>query len=74
MTTICIGIAGTHIVTGRAIGFVVSTGDSTVFGRIAKLTFAPNTGLTPLQREILYFVAIIVSLMLTMIVVVIIVW
>jgi len=74
LETACIGLAGTHIVTGQALGLVVSTGDSTVFGRIAKLTSAPKTGLTPLQKEILYFVAIIVSLMLTMIVVVIIVW
>jgi sodium/potassium-transporting ATPase subunit alpha len=55
-------------------GIVVSTGDSTVFGKIAKMTNAPKTGLTPLEREILNFVTIICSIMLVMIVIVIIVW
>ncbi|KAK1057488.1 hypothetical protein LTR33_013627, partial [Friedmanniomyces endolithicus] len=45
-----------------------------VFGRIAKLTSAPKGGLTPLQKEILYFVGLIVALMLFMIIMVIIVW
>ena len=40
----------------------------------AKLTSAPKQGMTPLQREILYFVTIIVCVMLTMITLVIIVW
>ena len=38
------------------------------------MTSNPKTGLSPLQKEILYFVAIIVILMLTMIILVIIVW
>lgn len=74
LETACIGMAGTHCVSGTAIGVVVSTGDRTVFGRIAKLTNAPTPGLTPLQREILYFVLMIVSIMLVMVLVVIIVW
>jgi sodium/potassium-transporting ATPase subunit alpha len=74
LETACIGMAGTHCVSGSAWGLVLETGDCTVFGRIAKLTSAPKEGLTPLQREIYYFVAIIVSLMLTFIVVVCIVW
>ncbi|EMC92318.1 hypothetical protein BAUCODRAFT_38353 [Baudoinia panamericana UAMH 10762] len=74
LETACIGMAGTHCVSGNAWGLVVDTGDRTVFGCIAKLTNTPKSGLTPLQREILYFVGIIVSLMLVMIVVVIIVW
>ncbi|GAB7352874.1 hypothetical protein MBLNU459_g3471t1 [Dothideomycetes sp. NU459] len=74
LETACIGLAGTHCASGSAVGIVVDTGDRTVFGRIAKLTSAPKQGLTPLQKEILYFVAIIVALMMTMIVVVIIVW
>ena len=65
---------GTHCISGSGIGVVVATGDKTVFGRIAKLTNEPKTGMTTLEREILNFVIIIVSIMLTMIVVVIIVW
>ena len=55
-------------------GIVVSTGDSTVFGKIAKMTNTPNPGLTTLEREVLNFVIIICSIMFTMIIVVIIVW
>jgi sodium/potassium-transporting ATPase subunit alpha len=55
-------------------GIVVSTGDSTVFGKIAKMTNAPKAGLTPLEREVINFVILICSIMLTMIVLVIIVW
>lgn len=67
LETACIGLAGTHCVAGSAWGLVVETGDRTVFGRIAKLTSAPKAGLTPLQKEILIFVGIIVCLMLTMV-------
>lgn len=69
-----IGLQGTHCISGSGIGVVVSTGDSTVFGKIAKMTNAPKTGLTPLEREVLNFVIIICSIMFTMIIVVIIVW
>lgn len=74
LETACIGMAGTHCVSGTAWGLVLETGDRTVFGRIAKLTSTPKQGLTPLQREILYFVTIIVCIMLSMILLVIIVW
>lgn len=74
LETACIGLAGTHCVSGSAWGLILETGDRTVFGRIAKLTSTPKTGLTPLQREILYFVTIIVCLMITMVVIVISVW
>lgn len=74
LETACIGLAGTHCVAGSAKGIVITTGDSTVFGRIAKLTSAPKPGLTPLQLELFYFVGFIVGLMLLMIIVVIIVW
>jgi sodium/potassium-transporting ATPase subunit alpha len=67
LETACIGLAGTHCVSGSAWGLVVETGDRTVFGRIAKLTSAPKAGLTPLQKEIFIFVGIIVCLMLTMV-------
>ncbi|KAK0933860.1 hypothetical protein LTR29_014548 [Friedmanniomyces endolithicus] len=74
LETACIGMAGTHCVSGSAWGLVLETGDRTVFGRIAKLTSAPKGGLTPLQKGILYFVGLIVALMLFMIIMVIIVW
>jgi sodium/potassium-transporting ATPase subunit alpha len=65
---------GTHCVTGSGIGVVVSTGDATVFGKIAKMTNAPKTGLTPLEKEVFNFVIVICSIMFLMILVVIIVW
>lgn len=65
---------GTHCISGTGMGVVVATGDKTVFGRIAKLTSQPSTGSTTLEKEILNFVIIIVSLMLFMIVLVIILW
>lgn len=74
LETHCIGLQGTHCVSGSAIGIVVSTGDATVFGRIAQLTSEPKTGLTTLEREVLRFVVIICSIMLSMIIVVIIIW
>jgi sodium/potassium-transporting ATPase subunit alpha len=74
LETRCIGLQGTHCISGSGIGVVVSTGDKTVFGRIAKMTNEPKTGLTTLEREVLNFVIIICSLMLVMIIVVIIVW
>lgn len=74
LETKCIGLQGTHCISGSGIGVVVSTGDSTVFGKIAKLTNAPKTGLTLLEREVLNFVIIICSIMFVMILVVIIVW
>jgi sodium/potassium-transporting ATPase subunit alpha len=69
-----IGLQGTHCVSGSALAMVVSTGDNTVFGRIAKLASEPKPGLTLLEKEILRFVAFICAIMLTMIIVVIIVW
>ncbi|PWY75421.1 Na/K ATPase alpha 1 subunit [Aspergillus heteromorphus CBS 117.55] len=74
LETHCIGLQGTHCVTGSATGVVVSIGDSTVFGRIAKLTSEPKKGLSTLEKEVLRFVSLIVAIMLTMIIVVIIVW
>lgn len=69
-----IGLQGTHCVSGSALAIVVSTGDNTVFGRIAKLASEPKPGLTLLEKEILRFVMFIVAIMLVMIIVVIIVW
>lgn len=69
-----IGLQGTHCVSGSSIGVVVSTGDSTIFGKIAKLTNEPKKGMTTLEREVFHFVMVICSIMFVMIVVVIAVW
>jgi sodium/potassium-transporting ATPase subunit alpha len=45
-----IGMQGTHVVSGNGVGVVIQTGDSTVFGRIAKLSSAGSKGLTTLQK------------------------
>lgn len=74
LETKCIGLQGTHCVNGSATGVIVATGDSTVFGRIAKLTNEPKTGMTTLERELLRFVIIICSIMFSMILLVIILW
>ena len=74
LETKCIGMQGTHCVSGSAIAVVVTTGDKTVFGRIAKLTNEPKTGMTTLEKEILYFIILIVSGMLITMVIIIIIW
>ncbi|KAI1642738.1 calcium ATPase [Daldinia loculata] len=74
LETRCIGLQGTHCVSGSCTGLVVATGDRTVFGRIAALTNEPKVKLSTLEKEVLYFVIIICSIMLTMITIVLIVW
>jgi sodium/potassium-transporting ATPase subunit alpha len=74
LETHCIGMQGTHCISGSALGICVSTGDKTVFGKIAKLTNTPKTTMTNLQKEILRFIIIICSLMLFFNIVVIICW
>ena len=69
-----IGMQGTHCIGGSAMGITVSTGDKTVFGKIARLTNTPKTGMTTLQKEILRLVIVICSLMLFFNIVVIICW
>ncbi|KAI9832078.1 MAG: hypothetical protein M1826_002406 [Phylliscum demangeonii] len=74
LETHCIGMQGTHCISGSALGVCVATGDRTVFGRIAKLTNRPKSGLTTLQKEIYRFVLIIVSFMVAVILLVIVLW
>lgn len=69
-----IGLQGTHCISGSCLGICVATGDRTVFGRIAKLTSEPSTGMTPLQKEILRFVLIISLFIVCVIVLIIILW
>lgn len=69
-----IGLQGTLCVGGSGLGAVIQTGDQTVFGRIARLSSSGAPSLTTLQREILRFVLIIVTLALTIAIIVIILW
>ncbi len=69
-----IGMQGTHCISGSAIGITVSTGDKTVFGKIARLTNSPKPGMTLLQREIMRFIVIICSLMIFFNIVVVVFW
>jgi sodium/potassium-transporting ATPase subunit alpha len=57
-----------------SLGVVIQTGNQTVFGRIAKLSATGAPSLTTLQREILRFVIIIVSLALSIALLVVILW
>ena len=74
LETRCIGLQGTHCVSGTCTAIVVATGDNTVFGRIAQLSSAPKTSMSTLEREIFHFVAIVCSIMLCVIVLVLVVW
>jgi magnesium-transporting ATPase (P-type) len=69
-----IGMQGTHCISGSCLGVCVATGDSTVFGRIAKLTSDPKTGMTPLQKEIFRFVLIISTFITVVVVVIVVLW
>ena len=44
---------------GSARGIVIRCGDHTIMGRIASLTSGLSSGLTPIAREISYFIHII---------------
>jgi sodium/potassium-transporting ATPase subunit alpha len=54
-----IAFAGTNIVSGSGKAVVFATGMKTEFGRIAHLTSAVETGLSPLQKEIIKVTRII---------------
>lgn len=70
----CIALQSSYCMSGTVQGVVVSTGDNTVFGSIAKMSSAPKRGLTPIQWEIMRFVIIVVSLVIALVIVVIVVW
>ncbi|KAK2807063.1 hypothetical protein FQN51_004677 [Onygenales sp. PD_10] len=69
-----IGLQGTHCISGTATGVCIATGDNTVFGRITGLTNKPRHEFTPLQKEIIRFVLIIMSFIATVVVLNIILW
>ncbi|VVT45720.1 uncharacterized protein SAPINGB_P000857 [Magnusiomyces paraingens] len=70
----CIAMQGTFCVMGTGKGIVISTGDRTVFGQIAKISSVPKNDLSPLQKEILRFIIITVSVVIFLIVLVCILW
>lgn len=70
----CIAMQGSFCVSGSGRGIVVATGDNTVFGKIAKISSQPRTGLTPLQSEVLRFVLIVVGVIVVLMVLVVILW
>ncbi|KAK2733701.1 hypothetical protein FQN57_001981 [Myotisia sp. PD_48] len=74
LETRCIGFQGAHCVAGTATGICVATGDTTVFGRIASLTNKPRHEFTPIQKEILRFVLIIVAFITTVVILVVVLW
>ncbi|KAJ1956246.1 hypothetical protein IWQ62_005346, partial [Dispira parvispora] len=69
-----IGLMGTLITNGNGRGVVVSTGDKTIMGKIAKVSVTTRPRPTTLQVEITRFVKIIAALALTTAAVVLIVW
>ena len=50
------GFSGTYLTQGTARAIVVETGRATVFGRIADMVQAAESGMTPLQRKMKEFV------------------
>ncbi|KAJ1947780.1 hypothetical protein GGF37_000157 [Kickxella alabastrina] len=69
-----IAVMGTHVTQGSGIGIVVATGNSTVMGRIARMTASKKTERTLLQIEITRFVTIVAILSLLIGVTLIIIW
>lgn len=69
-----IGLQGTLCVGGSGLGAVIQAGDSTVFGRIARLSSTGAPAFTTLQKEIFRFVLIIISIAITISVIIIILW
>ena len=58
------GFSGTFVTRGSARGVVVATGRNTVFGRVADMVEAAESGATPLQRQIKEFVKTLIGAIL----------
>ncbi|KAI9236919.1 MAG: cation-transporting ATPase pma1 [Podila humilis] len=69
-----IAFLGTHLIQGSAVGIVVLKGNDTLMGRINKLTTGRKDKKTIIQREITRFVAIVISLTITLVLFILIVW
>ncbi|KAK0528291.1 hypothetical protein OC834_004105 [Tilletia horrida] len=67
-------MAGTSCVGGGGLAVVTSTGDATIFGRLAKMSSQPKKGMTTLQREIFLFVVTISSIAAALCVLCVIIW
>ena len=59
-----IGFSGTYVTRGTARAIVVETGRRTVFGRVADMVEAADSGPTPLQRQIAEFVHTLIAAIL----------
>lgn len=70
----CIAMQGTFCVAGTGRGIVVSIGDETIFGSIAKMSSTPKKGLSPMQYEILRFVALTSLVIVILAVLIIVLW
>ena len=69
-----IALQGTHCIGGSGIGIACDTGDRTMFGRIATLSNRPRVGMTPLQKELLRFILLIVFMVLVVVILVVVLW
>ncbi|KAJ1946349.1 hypothetical protein FBU59_002049, partial [Linderina macrospora] len=69
-----IAVMGTHVTQGSGTGVVIATGDSTVMGRIAKMTASKKNEKTLLQIEITRFVMIVAALSLIIGTILIVLW
>jgi len=58
------GFSGTYLTQGTAKGVVVETGERTVFGKIADMVKAADSGTTPLQRKMSEFVHTLIKAIL----------
>lgn len=67
-------MAGTKCVSGEGMAIVTATGDSTIFGRLAKLSSTPKTEKTTLEKEIFVFVMTIAGLAFSVAIICIIIW
>lgn len=67
-------LAGTKCVSGSGLALVTATGDSTIFGRLAKLSSTPKTERTTLETEIFIFVLTIASLAASIAIICVIIW
>ncbi|KAK6204553.1 putative Ca2+ ATPase [Scheffersomyces amazonensis] len=74
LESVCIAMQGTFVLNGSGIGIVVSIGDETIFGSIAKMTSKPKKGLTPLQYEIFRFVGLTSIIIISLMVLIITLW
>ncbi|ORX56789.1 calcium ATPase [Hesseltinella vesiculosa] len=69
-----LAMMGTNCINGSAIGIVISIGDKTMMGQVARFTMDNRTERTILQHEILRFVLIIATLSLSVGAICIITW